>query len=78
MEFAETLALHATLQKLLDVGGNISDDELQKFMLAVWPKEKRDIGGYSHNLPPAGKKDVWDDLLHVVKSIAPTVPFAGC
>mmetsp|Transcript_22637 Transcript_22637/g.33844 ORF Transcript_22637/g.33844 Transcript_22637/m.33844 type:complete len:561 (+) Transcript_22637:53-1735(+) len=80
VEFAETMALHATLQKILNVGGpsNISNDELQKFMLSVWPTEKRDIGGYSHNLPPLGKEDIWDDLLHVVKSIAPTVPFTGC
>jgi hypothetical protein len=68
------------LQKILSVGGpsNISDDELQQFMIANWPHEKKDIGGYSHNLPPLSKKDVWDDLLFVVKNIAPTKIFDGC
>jgi hypothetical protein len=80
VEFAETIALHATFQKILDVGGasKITNDELQKFMISNWPKDKKDIGGYSHHLPPLGKKDVWENLLYVVKNIAPKNSFERC
>jgi hypothetical protein len=80
VEYAETLALHATFQHIRELGGssNISDGELQKFLLLHWPTSKKDIGGYSHNLPPLSKKDIWDDLLFVIKNIAPRNSFDGC
>mmetsp|Transcript_20965 Transcript_20965/g.23799 ORF Transcript_20965/g.23799 Transcript_20965/m.23799 type:complete len:488 (-) Transcript_20965:76-1539(-) len=80
VEFAETVALHVTLQKILEVGGpsNISDEELKEFIETHWPTDKKDIGGYSHNLPPQSKKTVWDDILYVVKNIAPSTPLSQC
>lgn len=64
----------------MDAGGpsKITDEDLKSYMMSVWPTEKKDIGGYSHNLPPLSKKEVWDDLLYVIKNIAPSSPFQGC
>ena len=71
--------MHSTFQKIINSGGGggaeskMSDDELKKYIMSIWPDQKKLIGGYSHNLPPNthSKKDVWSDLLHVVKLIAP-------
>lgn len=73
VEFAETFALHATFQKIIESGGpdNITDVELKEFIVKAWPSQKKDVGGYSHNLPPNSKKDIWSDFLHVVKMISP-------
>ena len=75
VEFAETLALHSTFQKIRNAGGidAISDDELKQHIMNIWPNQKKLVGGYSHNLPPDtySKKDLWSDLLYVVKLIAP-------
>ena len=73
VEWAETLALWGTLAEILKRGINgIEDKELQKYMIDHWPKEKKDVGGYAQHLPPVSKQDVWNDLLYIVKSIAPT------
>jgi hypothetical protein len=72
VEWAETRALWATLNEIQSRGVKGMDDkELQHFMIDKWPKEKKDIGGYAHHLPSVSKWEVWNDLLYVVKSIAP-------
>ena len=72
VEWAETSALWATLNNIQSRGADmIEDKELQQFMIDKWPSEQRDVGGYAHNLPPVTKQEIWSDLLHVVKSIAP-------
>ena len=84
VEWAETLALHKTIQYILQHNNNnnnkqpISNDELQSFVIQHWPTNKKDIGGYSHNLPPLSRKDVWDDLLFVLKHITPKTSFEPC
>lgn len=77
VEWAETLALWDTLAEIGGVNG-IEDKELQKFMIENWPKEKKDVGGYAQHLPPVSKQDVWNDLLYIVKSIAPTNKDSFC
>jgi len=73
VEWAETLALWDTLAEIQRRSVNgIEDKEVQKFMIDNWPKEKKDVGGYAQHLPPVSKQDVWNDLLYIVKSIAPT------
>lgn len=72
VEWAETRALWATLNEIQSRGvKGVDDKELQQFMIDKWPKEKKDIGGYAHHLPSVSKWEVWNDLLYVVKSIAP-------
>jgi hypothetical protein len=72
VEWAETLALWDILMYIHEKGANeVTNQELQQLLLDKWPKDKKDIGGYSHNLPPLTKRDVWDDLLTVIKAIAP-------
>lgn len=71
VEWAETRALWTTLNVIQSRGiGGMEDKELQQFMIDKWPKEKRDVGGYAHHLPLVEKREVWNDLLYVVKSIA--------
>ena len=69
VEYAETRALWETLDEVRR-RPDIGDDALQQFMMKRWPTEKKDVGGYAHNLPSVPKQDVWKDLLFVVKSIA--------
>ncbi len=69
VEFAETTALWATLQEV-QRNPRIDDDALQKYMIAAWPQDKKDVGGYAQHLPPEKKKEVWKDLLQVVRNIA--------
>lgn len=89
VEWAETLALWDILMQVqqwknASTGANgikskriMTKDELKQLILDKWPKDKKDIGGYSHNLPPLTRTDVWDDLLSVVMAIAPN-PDEGC
>mmetsp|Transcript_9297 Transcript_9297/g.17510 ORF Transcript_9297/g.17510 Transcript_9297/m.17510 type:complete len:335 (+) Transcript_9297:6283-7287(+) len=79
VEWAETLALWDILmyvmqnkkKRVVEGGDAMTMEELQQLMLEKWPTEKKDIGGYSHHLPPLFKKDIWEDLLRVVIAIAP-------
>ncbi len=74
------MALYSTFQHIIDKGGaeNISDEELKDYIMQVWPSQKKDIGGYSHNLPPLSKKDVWSEFLYVVKNIVPETTSRIC
>jgi len=77
VEFKETLALTKVLNKLREQP-TINDEKLKEFIIHEWPKEKKDVGGYAHNLPPSGKEEVWRDLLKVLKNIAPTASTGKC
>ena len=68
VEYAETRALWDTLNEIKRNPG-ISDKMLQELMIRSWPEKKSDVGGYAHNLPPPKKKDVWNDLLQVIRMI---------
>jgi hypothetical protein len=69
VEYKETLVLFAILEKLR-LAPDTSDEDLKRFVVEKWPVEKKDIGGYAHNLPPLKKKEVWCDFLKVLRNIA--------
>lgn len=69
VEWKETLALFDILEKLKK-DPDISDGELINYIQVKWPSNKRDVGGYAHNLPPGNKKHVWDDFLKVLRNIS--------
>ena len=76
VEWKETLALWNILSRVTnsrDSSNNIAmtDDEIKMIINEQWPTEKKDIGGYAHNLPPEKKTNVWNDLIEVIKMISP-------
>jgi len=80
VESAETLALTSTLKKIATTtkDSSISDDDLKQYMISIWPKEHKDVGGYAHRLPHVKKAGFWDDFLFVTRNIAPGVDDAPC
>jgi len=84
VESAETLALTSTLRKIAmtkdsSISVNpLSDDYLKDYMISLWPKEHKDVGGYAHRLPHKNAIDGWDNLLFVTRNIALGVDDAPC
>lgn len=84
VESAETLALTSTLRKIAmtkdsSIAVNpLSDDYLKDYMISLWPKEHKDVGGYAHRLPHKNAIDGWDNLLFVTRNIALGVDDAPC
>jgi hypothetical protein len=64
----ENKALFATRGRLL-ANPHMSDHELKNFMIAEWPKHRKDIGPYSHGLPDASDEEEWKVLLKTVRKI---------
>lgn len=76
VEWKETLALWNMLSRVTnsrDSSNNIamSDNDIKTLINEQWPTEKKDVGGYAHNLPPEKKTNVWNDLIQVIKMISP-------
>ena len=68
VEHSETTALTRVLN---DVRGNpkMTDEDLGSLMADIWPKGFRNLGGYSHGLPPE-KSEQWNSMLTIVRRIA--------
>lgn len=77
VEWKETLALTQVLD-LLRLRPSIKDEELRQFISEKWPKDKRDLGGYAHNLPPLTKEGVWQDTLKVLRNISSNKSTSVC
>ncbi len=77
VEWKETLALTKVFDTLRD-NTNMDDETLRQTIELEWPTEKKDIGGYAHNLPPKKKKEVWVNLLEVIRNISPKNPRNVC
>jgi len=66
VEYLESIALYQTLKSLQN--NTITTDlSLKQFMTKNWPTNP---GGYSHKLP-GSNDEIWEEILHVVKDIAP-------
>lgn len=68
VEAAEAKALFATRGRLLH-NPHMSDKELKYFMIAEWPKNKKEIGPYSHGLPEANEEEEWTALLRTLRKM---------
>lgn len=69
VEDLETRALFAIRKKLL-TNPNLTDAELQEIMISVWPKTKKEYGGYNQGLPKLEKEEMWKPLLATVRKIS--------
>jgi len=68
VETHEAKALFATRERLL-ANPLMSDKELKSLMLAEWPKDKKDVGFYSHQLPDHANHEEWKPLLKTMRRI---------
>jgi hypothetical protein len=69
VEGIESRALFSTREALLE-NPHMSDHELKNLMLAEWPRERKDIGGYSRGLPTETDHNDWKPLLHVMRKMS--------
>jgi hypothetical protein len=77
VEYKECRALYATRGALLE-NPKMTDKQLQELMAQVWPKEFKEIGGYSRGLPKASDQNGWKELLAVIRKISHGVPDTDC
>ena len=69
VEAAEQRALFATRAVLLK-HPSMNDHELKKFMIKEWPKQQKDVGGYSRGLPRDEDHEKWKPLLQVMRKVS--------
>jgi len=68
VEHSETTALSRVLHDVKENPG-MTDDDLGSLLIDVWPKGFRNLGGYSHGLPPE-KGEQWNSLLTIIRRIS--------
>jgi len=69
VEYMESRALFSTREALLR-NPQMSDHELKNLMLAEWPHDPKEVGGYSHALPKETDVEGWGPLLEVARKIS--------
>jgi hypothetical protein len=69
VEYRESMALFATREAILE-NPHISDHDVKAMMLAEWPRERQEIGGYSRGLPKENDTEGWKSLIQVVRKIS--------
>eukprot|EP00934_Nitzschia_sp_Nitz4_P001553 Nitzschia sp. Nitz4//scaffold289_size23394//7016//8511//NITZ4_008475-RA/size23394-augustus-gene-0.39-mRNA-1//1//CDS//3329545816//1553//frame0 len=69
VEYKESRALFATREALLK-NPHMSDHEVKKLMIAEWPRDHREVGGYSRGLPKESNEAGWKDLIHVIRKLS--------
>lgn len=68
VEHSETTALTRVLNNVKE-NPKMTDDDLGSLMTDIWPKGFRNLGGYSHGLPPE-KSEQWNSMLTIIRRIA--------
>ena len=68
VEHSETTALTRVLNDVRE-NPKMTDEDLGSLMADIWPKGFRNLGGYSHGLPPE-KSEQWNSMLTIVRRIA--------
>jgi hypothetical protein len=69
VEYMESRALFATREALLK-NPHMTDHELKAIMMTEWPRDNKDIGGYSRGLPNESDEEGWKPLLQVMRKIS--------
>lgn len=69
VEYAEARSLFAIREAVIK-NPQISDHELKSLMIAEWPREFSEVGGYSRGLPRDDDDEGWTPLLEVVRKIS--------
>jgi hypothetical protein len=68
VEHSETTALSKVLRDLKE-NPKMTDDELGGVLTDIWPRGFRNLGGYSHGLPPE-KSEQFSSLLTIIRRIS--------
>jgi hypothetical protein len=68
VESLEARALFAVRERLLS-NPRMTDYELKNLMITEWPKNRKDVGFYSHPLPDSNNHDEWKPLLKTIRKI---------
>ena len=69
VEFMESRALFATREALLE-NPHLSDHEVKSLMIAEWPRDFKEVGGYSRGLPKESDNTSWRPLLKAVRKMS--------
>ena len=69
VEYMESRALFATREALLK-NPHLSDHELKSTMIAEWPRQQKDVGGYSRGLPKESDKKGWEPILKLMRKMS--------
>lgn len=69
VEYKESRALFATRAALLK-NPHMTDHEIKAVMMAEWPKENKEIGGYSRGIPKDKDANGWKPLIEVIRKIS--------
>lgn len=69
VEYKESRALFATREALLK-NPHLTDHQIKSLMIAEWPRDYKEIGGYSQGLPKEDDKEGWSELIQVVRKMS--------
>ncbi len=69
VEYRESIALFATREAILK-NPHIADHDIKAIMLAEWPREHKEIGGYSRGLPSESDTETWKALIQVIRKMS--------
>jgi len=69
VEYRESQALFSTREALLK-NPHMTDHEIKSMMMAEWPRDRKEIGGYSRGLPNESDKEGWKTLVHVIRKMS--------
>ena len=69
VEFMESRALFATREALLE-NPHLTDHEVKSLMVAEWPREMKEVGGYSRGLPKESDEQGWRPLLKALRKMS--------
>lgn len=69
VEYKESAALFATREAVLK-NPHITDHDIRSLMLAEWPHDFKEIGGYSRGLPKETDTEGWETLIKVIRKLS--------
>lgn len=69
VEYRESRALFATREALLK-NPHLTDHEVKALMMAEWPRDRKELGGYSRGLPKESDTQGWKTLIEVVRKMS--------
>ena len=69
VEYKESRAMFAAREALLK-NPHMPDPELKALMIAEFPHEQKEVGGYSRKLPKDDDAESWKKLLQTMRKIS--------
>ena len=69
VEYRESRALFATREALLK-NPRMTDRAIKSLMTAEWPRDFKEIGGYSRGLPNEANSEGWTPLINIIRKLS--------